>query len=247
MKSKRNKKLKKINYSLIKKIIIFTLILSVIYLATSLVPKTLIIRSYSCSSQFGPCHESIMKFIEDFGSDSYLKSKESLKKFLDENILVREYSIQYEFPDKLQINIIENKAIFGFSFFDGEGLTYLVDDRGLVIGSERNSNLPRVKMEGGHYDIGSKVSEEILFALQVMNDVFRSYGIKEGVIEKDALLVNFTKGYTVIFPLRGDKEILMGSLSLIISRLNGEDEGTRIEEVGNVEIIDLRFKNPVIK
>ena len=77
--------------------------------------------------------------------------------------------------------------------------------------------------------------------------MFSTYQVQDGEIIDSNLVVEVTGGRSVIFPLQGDKEVLMGSLNLILSRLNSEDEKSRIEGAENVEIIDLRFKNPVLK
>jgi hypothetical protein len=45
----------------------------------------------------------------------------------------------------------------------------------------------------------------------------------------------------VIFPLEGERAVLISSLRLIISKLEAEEEGK-----SQSASIDLRFKNPVV-
>ena len=58
------------------------------------------------------------------------------------------------------------------------------------------------------------------------------------------------KNIAVIFPLSGDRQVLVGAFSAIITRLNRDEEGSKIGEDKICEngcIIDMRFEKPVIK
>jgi hypothetical protein len=77
--------------------------------------------------------------------------------------------------------------------------------------------------------------------------MFSSYQVREGIIEDESLVIELSQGPRVIFPLEGEKEVLLGSLRLVLSKLNNDAQDSKIENVSGASIIDLRFKNPVIK
>jgi hypothetical protein len=69
--------------------------------------------------------------------------------------------------------------------------------------------------------------------------------VKEASLDAKEFVIRLQDGYKVILPVSGDKEILVGSLILVIDSL--KDSDFRSENDINVQIIDLRFKNPVLK
>jgi hypothetical protein len=102
--------------------------------------------------------------------------------------------------------------------------------------------------------LGERVDDETFFALELLNDMFTYYQIREGKKDSESLLIELKSGQNVIFPLEGDRKVIIASLGIILNKLNSEDNGTRIgsDDVGLEDcqrgcLIDLRFKNPVIK
>ncbi len=87
-------------------------------------------------------------------------------------------------------------------------------------------------------NVGEKVTEETLFALELLYDMFSFYQVQTGKIDKSSLVIELSRGPKVIFPLEGSHQVLLGSLRLVLSKLNSDSQ---------VSTIDLRFKNPVIK
>ena len=67
------------------------------------------------------------------------------------------------------------------------------------------------------------------------------------MVKNNQLIFIFADGKKVIFPLKGDREVLMGTLLVILNQLNSEGRGTKIEDINNFKVIDLRYNNPVIK
>jgi hypothetical protein len=54
-------------------------------------------------------------------------------------------------------------------------------------------------------------------------------------------------GNKAIFPLEGDRDVLVGAFRLIYSQLNQDAQTSKIEGVKTPFTIDLRYKNPVIR
>jgi hypothetical protein len=122
----------------------------------------------------------------------------------------------------------------------------LVDKEGIVLYNTDFSDLPNI---AGLKDRnkGEKVSGSDLLALKLIYDSFYYYKIKNGIIENDSLVIEVPDKIRVIFPLVGDEEVLMGSFGIIYNEyLKGEN--SKLYGAGrNIDTIDLRYKNPVIK
>ncbi len=210
------------------------------------IPEIIVISEISCASQYGPCNKKIASYLEGFKQTKLSKAKSKIRHYLEESISVEQFLIQFRFPSRLQIDLVENKPVFALKRDDGPG-NALIDKKGVVIGSSESTNLPTLKIFSELPVVGEKVPDKTLFALDLIYDIYESFSINEGSILKETLVVKFPRGPEVIFPLEGDRQVLLGSLNLIISRLNAIREESRIENVGGIQTIDLRFKNPVIK
>jgi len=210
-----------------------------------LIPRLIKISQITCKSQFGPCNSVIQKILDDIKTEKLSIVKEEIKSKLSQNVLVREYFIQYKFPNILEINLIEAKPKYAIA--DKEKNIVLVDARGYVVSSQSSSSLPTLEIDDELGKVGEKVNKNILFAGEIIYDMFSLYGIEYGKITGDRLEMTTEDGIKIIYPLEGDKEILVGSLVAIMSRLKETDEETKIEEEKSVSEIDLRYKNPVLR
>jgi hypothetical protein len=88
-----------------------------------------------------------------------------------------------------------------------------------------------------NFEVGDTLPETVMFAAKVLKEISNIYANKLATLEPDGVVVEGLDGKTVVFPLSGSLDELFGGLSLILSRLNSEQ---------NVSKIDLRFKNPVL-
>jgi hypothetical protein len=175
------------------------------------------------------------------GKGIFQASRET-RKMLDDKVYIKNYSIYYFFPDKLEVNTIVRKP--KFSVYNGENFL-MIDSDGTVISLAESTALPYIKIPGKFLDIGEKVSDEELFSLNLVFDIQKLYQIKESLLDESKLIIKFESGYTVLMPLISDREVLVGSLILIIDSLKDSDFMSKYDK--NVQIIDLRFKNPVLK
>lgn len=213
-----------------------------------IVPKKLIIKEVVCQSQFGPCNASILGTIEKIGDQekSYYDAKREIQGILSNNILISDYSFHFQFPAKIEINVIERKPRYALKA-KGTDSYALVDEEGYIIYFQDLTGLPYLIVNDSPPNVGEAISGETFFALEVLYGVFSAYQVREGKIEDESLVIELSQGPKVIFPLEGEKEVLLGSLRLVLSKLNNESEDSKIENVSGARIIDLRFKNPVIK
>ena len=211
------------------------------------IPRMIPIREISCQNQFNiKCKESLLESFKKLEGENLHSAKLGAEKLFTEDVSIKGYTIQFSFPNKLIIDVIEKKAVF--AVFDELKNTYfLVDRGGEVIEISNNTNLPYLVVGEIDYAVGDKVDDPISFALDVVNELYFVYGIGSGKLVGQSLEAILKDGKKVIFPLEGDVNKLIASLDLILRRLNSESENSNISSVDKVRTIDLRFEKPVLK
>ncbi len=229
---------------IIEIISIFVLIL--FFLATIFVtPRIIKINSISCSSQYGKCEESFEKELQNSLGKSLFDAKKEIGSLLKSKNFIEASSLRFLVPSILKIDVVTRKAAYALG---DDTLGYLlVDTSGVVLAKTDRTTLPYLSLSTPIIFSGGKVSEKTLFALDILNYLSVLYNQKSGNLNKDWVEFTLAQGPKVIFPLEGDKEVLIGSLRLIMGGLNSYIENHRIEKAQNQVTIDLRFKNPVIK
>jgi len=225
------------------KIGITLLFIIAIVLFVLLVPRMLVIKNIICINQYGSCQETLNLKLENLKGKSLEEVKQEVSAIMRQDLFVKEYVLRYEIPDRVVINAISKKAKFVLKSIDKDKLA-LVDRDGLVLGLGENFTLPRVFISTDYAVVGEKVSKRELFALNLVSDLYYFYQVKEGEMFEDRLEIYLNDGVKVIFPLEGDRDVMLGGLKVILSGLNQDNKDSRIKKVSE---IDLRFKNPVLK
>lgn len=212
------------------------------------IPKKLKIKRIVCQSQFGPCNASVLGSIDKVGNGekSFYDVKKELQGILASNVLVSDYSFHFQFPNIIEVNLLERKPKYAVKAKSTDSYA-LVDKEGYVIYFQDLTGLPVLITVEPPPNVGEIVPDKTFFALEVLYGMFFSYQVREGTIEDGSLVIELSQGPKVIFPLEGKKEILLGSLRLVLSKLNNSGQDSKIENVSGASIIDLRFKNPVVK
>lgn len=229
----------------VKKILIYASVIVILASPFYLIPRLVTIKKVTCASQFGPCNSQISSQLDLLSKGKLVDVRNEIQKTLDNNVLVKEYFVQFRFPNEIKVNLLEAKPKYALR--DKNNNILLIDERGFAITQSSLSSLPTVETDGELPGVGEEVDKKLLFAAEIIYDMFSLYGIDKGAITGDSLELEGANGITLRFPLEGDRQVLVGSLVLIISRLNTPDEITRIEEITDVKEIDLRYKNPVLR
>jgi hypothetical protein len=222
------------------KIILPVIALLLLVSGIILAPRYIKVSSIECTSQFGPC-VLLEETLSSISGKSLYQTKKEIASVLSAESSVSDYSIRYKIPGNLSVYVVEKKPKFALS---NSSFFALVDKDGTVLKIGEETTLPRVEITGNLPNVGEKVSEDYLFCLNLLYNLFANYQVERGVIEGEKLLVDIT-GIRVIFPVSGDKDVLLGSLRLIIERLKQEPKDSKISK--GITQIDLRFKNPVLK
>lgn len=221
---------------MIKKILIGLLIIVLISGSLYLVIGNLKVQKVVCFSQFGPCNANLQLSIYNLQkkNDSILETRLELNNLLKNDRSVLNYSVRFKLPISYEVNVIERKPVIGFLDSKTNNII-LVDMDGVILGKVSSTVLP-VVTTGLNLD-----NTQIVYIANLVSTLYTFYNIKNARVSADGIVVDGINGKEVDFPLAGDKDVLLGSLLLILSRL------PRIQEASTINTIDLRFKNPVLR
>ena len=201
------------------------------------------ISEISCENQYGGCSQGItQKFTEAEGLP-YSSAKKKLTEMLQSNVAVKKYTIHFQIPAKLEVNIVESKPKYALKNSTSNVLS-LVGENGQVISQTESSDLPTLFVEKDLPSFAQTIDRETLFASEIVFSISSIHKFKSARLEGDKLIIEVPAGLNVIFPLEGDKEILLGSLVLVMDELKKDGIGSTIK---NPREIDLRYKNPILK
>jgi cell division septal protein FtsQ len=195
--------------------------------------RVLKIQSITCSNQYGNCTSRLQLEIGTVKKENIFQTKNNLEKVLKNDKSVLDYSIEFRLPLTFQVHVIEKKPIT--AFITKSGSFALIDSNGDVIDEVKETNLPKVI---SYYNLDTL---QIKYIANLMATIYTYYKSNSAKASQDGLEVNNINGKKVMFPLKGDQDVLLGSLALILSRL------PRIQEASTISVIDLRYKNPVLR
>ena len=218
-----------------KKILFISLVLVVLLCLGFL--KFTKVSKVSCTSQFGPCSVKVEKFLSRVVSENLFTARSIAMSYLAREPLISDFSVSLESVSVLRIFIIERYGYIAFKRNGSENYM-IVDIEGVVIKDEKESALPVLSVDEDLPPTGQSVKGEQLFGAKLLKTLSDAYGVSRGYLDKDSLKVEVANETKVIFPLSGDKDVMLGSLRFLLSRLKPLQSGSTI---------DLRYKNPVIR
>jgi cell division septal protein FtsQ len=205
-----------------------------------LMPRYVSIRKIDCISQYGSCNSSLNDSISKVKKGNMIDTDNNLKNVLENNIFVKEYRMRYSFPDKLILNVIERNPSYALT--DSSFQKYLLLDKsGLILNEVDMTSLPTIIVDEIRLKPGDRVEKNQLFALNIIQSIYTTYKPKSAKIENNSLLVELEDNLKIIFPLEGENDLLVGSMFFILSKLKKDEAG-----VGNIAVIDLTYKSPVL-
>lgn len=211
------------------------------------IPRIIVVKNISCQSQFGPCPTSFEEKMKSLLPARYFEMKNKIHKLAKEESEINKYSLKFELPNKLKIDIIQQKPYYAVQFTNAKDGVYLYGQNFIFIHEVESTNLPILISDG---DINSDyvLGDEQKFCLEILDRLFSVYGVKHAVNMLDTMSVTITstKGSVdVIFPTGGDPDYLLGSLEIAQKELNKMIEESRIEK--DINQIDLRYKYPILR
>lgn len=228
-----------------KKTAIFLLAAGIFVALFIIVPRKIIIKNIACRSQFTYCGGSIDEGLNRIAGNNYTETKKKIKEFLNTQGMVQEYRILYKPLNSVVVNIILRK---GVSALKVDADYYIIDKNGYVILKTGKTDLKYFNIKDVKYNIGDKIDSRLLFFSNLIMGIDKMFRIKRAYVNEGGYLeVESVNAPLVIFPKEGDRNVLLGSLRLIINQLNKDAQNLRMGEDVNSMTLDLRYKNPVIR
>lgn len=228
----------------VKKLVVTGVVLLSIFVIFQ-TPRYVKISEIQCHSQFRECNEIIMLQLEKVGFKDYKTTKNMYSKVLSNNVLIDDFSIHLKLPHTIDINVIQNTPKYAIS--TDNKIYALLDKNGKVISFTESTNLPVLIINKKLPNLGVTVSENTLFALALSMSIASNYDVQSAIIIDDSLQIELKDKILLMFPLFGEKEILLGSLNLLLSRLKEINQNSRIERKKEIHAIDFRYKNPILR
>ena len=206
-------------------------------------PRIIKVKKIECYNQYGLCsNEFLLKVNPILGSSIKIAENKAIEEFKNTK-LVEEYSFRFKLPSTFRIDLILKKPKYAL-YQKNTNEAVILDNKGIVLEKVGKNNLPYVVTTDNLPSIGEAVESKKTFALELLYGIYYLYQVKSGEIVNDSLEVKMSDVGKIIFPLVGERDILLGSMKIILSRLNQDGNSPKI---GKVKEIDLRYKNPVIR
>lgn len=213
-------------------------------------PRIIKVSKVECYNQYGICPNEFLAKLNPIVGLSIDASKKKVSEEFKEIRLIENYSFRFKLPSTLRIDIILKKPKYAIqNKITNETVT--IDDKGIVLEKVETTNLPYILIADKIPPIGGSVESQKIFALELIYGIYYLYQVKEGEVVNSSLEVVIPNSGKIIFPLEGERDILLGSMKLILSRLNTDTNSPKIGKSlpagRQVKEIDLRYKNPVIR
>lgn len=197
------------------------------------------INEIECISQLGDCSDYLVNDLGKVKGKSLKDAKSFASDIFKKQSAVTDFSFKFKIPSKLEVYVVEKRPIGAVVKYDSDKFL-LVDYEGEVLSTQNQTDLPIVVVATDFSD-QKNVPANLSFALHLMYDVNLTYQARTGKIVNQSLEVEVVEGKKAIFPLTGNEKELVGALKLIFLGLNTNPEAHKIR------LIDLRYKNPVLK
>ena len=222
---------------------IYILLVFFLFFPFFILPRIIKIKNIECYNQYGLCSNEFLTKVNPVLGESFYSAKKKITDEFKKTKLIENYSFRIKLPFTLRIDLILKKAKYALQN-NIIHETVVLDDKGVILEKVETTNLPYILTVDNFPNLGEPVESKKTFALEIIYGIYYLYQVKSGEIVNDSLEVKIPEAGKVIFPLVGEKDILLGSMKLILSRLNQEENSPKI---GKVKEIDLRYKNPVIR
>lgn len=229
---------------LYKRHVLFFLII-IFFVSLFFSHKLVIISNIICKSDSGECPVEISDNLEKYEGERLVSTTKGVRDYLEANATIKDFALYYKFPNWMEVNIVVKKARFALKNKNLDWIALVASDRS-VTNLTQETDLPLLVTEESVANPGHKVSQKEFFAMNIIHFLDTYYSFNSAFLENDKLIVKVQDDLEIIFPTKADKKVLLGGVSLILSRLNSWRQNSRIEE-GYSYQIDMSYENPIIK
>jgi hypothetical protein len=244
-KSRRSFKIPKEKLAKLGRIVI---LISLALLPIIVIPRLIPISGFKCESQRGECSNFLKDKLSQVSPTNFIQTKSRLAAVMSREVFVKSYSIRFALPPQFIVYAIEREPVVALAKEGATSDFAYIDNEGYITGIWQETQLPILVIDkSSQFQVGQKIPDELLYAVNISFQSYKKYDSRLSLLKADSIEVDLPIGTKAIFPRSGEPDVLFGSLSLILSRLNTEELALRIDKDHLPSSIDLRYKNPVLK
>lgn len=232
----------------LKKLLIF----AILVLLSMGIFKIFYISDIECVTNYANCDQEFYNNLNNDKNGLYFTAKNNLEVKLSNIKKIQSYNVRFVFPSKLLVYIVEKKAEAAIVLNGTDSPFFTIETKdGTIIEKLGTTPLPKIIYVSSQMDfnIGEKISKEMLFAVKVLSNCHKIYRTEFGFLKENYLTASVSDKLDVVFPQSGNMDEIFGSIELVLSRLNTADQDPKMSELllKDKIILDLRYKNPVLR
>ncbi|MCX7928099.1 MAG: hypothetical protein N2558_00245 [Patescibacteria group bacterium] len=227
---------------------LFLFVSSVVIFCIKLLPVKKITCEVVNSSK--DCSYYIPEILDHYKNSKFYSFYKNMYLELKKEVIIKDFAIYLDLINFGWIVKIIPRKICCAIAKDQAGPFLIVSQDGYVISRKfENLNLPLIFVETELPEKGALLDEKTMFALSILKDMHFIYGVNFGVLNKDRLVIELDAKKRVLFPLKGEKDLLIGGIMYVLNRLENRYVITK-QEISFLDSgieIDMRFTNPVLR
>lgn len=207
-------------------------------------PHIIIINKIVCETPLGQCNQKLTELLLPAENLNLRDSRIYIDNALNHSTFAQKFIIHFNLPSTLKISLIERNPKYVIQ--SGVDKIAEVSKEGMILDYADSVVLPHLNTNLNLPPIGSPVEDKLIFALKIEGALANIYPVIKAYSNEDYLDIDLEGGISVLFPLEGDRDMLLGSFVLIYNELTKRVSGTKID-TSSYRVIDLRFTKPILK
>ncbi len=199
----------------------------------------LIISQVECRLNNELCPSFLESELKKIEKSSFFEVKPKLSRIFSSIYFSNGYYFQFIPPNKLAVFITAKKEI---GCYKVNNKYFGIDDVGLILWKTEISQNNCLKINGDlNFEIGYKLDKKYLNLVLLKKLMDQSFIEGDYEIYRDFMQLVTKNNVKIIFPFGDDLEYYVGEVRLILTKIKGEPELSKIKE------IDLRWAQPVLR
>lgn len=202
------------------------------------------VSNIDCVSQFTKCSPQLANGLSSIKKGRILDTSKQITKFLNNEPLVKKYSIQFKLDGSFVAHVQERAVKFCLT--NGEK-SFFTDDEAIIIKTEAGSKDGCLSENGVDYKLGDKLEYKEQQFQELYYDLRDITGIGQARIDGDTLNVKYKNDTSFLFSTDFDVKLSAGKAYYIASQFDIIKEYIINKGFTNAAEIDFRYNNPVIR
>lgn len=241
----KKKSSRKILYIFYSFLVIFVSLLGIFLI--SLVP----LNKITCETEKSePCSQDIIQVLSKHENSKLYSSYALISADLNKEPSIDNFSINFDLLNLgWNVKVFPKKASYAIKNKNSEILSILSEDGNVISITDKDLLLPTLLIDLDLPVKGAVLDKSVIFALSIIKDIKFMYNIDYGTLTPDGLVIEVDSKKRLLFPLEGDREVLVGGAMYVLGRLNNKSSITKQEKnlLESGIVIDMRFDNPVLR